>query len=85
MGGNSKNIETLINLGCNIQTRDAEDFTALHWAAGTSKKVVLVYKVSFLTGSGQLDCLVALAQLGLAVNVPTKQGNLPVHYAANSG
>ncbi|XP_065891781.1 inversin-B-like isoform X2 [Dysidea avara] len=69
MGGNSKNIETLINLGCNIQTRDAEDCTALHWAAG----------------SGQLDCLVALAQLGLAVNVPTKQGNLPVHYAANSG
>jgi len=84
MGGNSKNIETLVNLGCNVQACDAEDCTALHWAAGTVlKKWCQLLPV--VTGSGQLNCLVTLAQLGLAVTAPTKQGNLPVHYAANSG
>jgi len=43
MGGNSKNIETLVNLGCNTQAHDADDCTALHWAAGTGKEVTLAF------------------------------------------
>jgi len=45
MGGNNKNIETLVNLGCNIQAHDTESCTALHWAAGKGKEEILSFKI----------------------------------------
>lgn len=35
MNRSSKNMDTLVNLGCNVQAIDANQCTALHWAAGT--------------------------------------------------
>ena len=35
MSGNSKNMDMLVNLGCNVQATDNNQCTALHWAAGT--------------------------------------------------
>ena len=35
--------------------------------------------------SGQFECIATLAKLGIPVDVPNKQGVLPVHLAASSG
>jgi len=43
MGGSSKNMDTLVNLGCNVQAVDADQCTALHWAAGMQCTQILHY------------------------------------------
>ena len=90
MSGNSKNMDMLINLGCNVQATDANQCTALHWAAGIhyirSLTMTYCYIVCFYgTASGQLECMATSVKLGIPVGVPNKQGVLPIHFAANSG
>lgn len=39
----------------------------------------------YATASGQLECMTTSVKLGIPVDVPNKQGVLPIHFAANSG
>ena len=39
----------------------------------------------YATASGQLECMATSVKLGIPVDVPNKQGALPIHFAANSG
>ena len=39
----------------------------------------------YATASGQHECMTTSVKLGIPVDVPNKQGVLPIHFAANSG